>query len=211
MTNLPLVPTDSIAEDEACSICLESFASSKEIAVKLKCGHQIGRDCILQWLTGNHDTCPFCRANVYQGTESGEDILRARALIPIFSGRIRQHPLQFVRELYRDYPGRIEYVDPERARQSQGYTAPWLSSLELSSIEQDPDQEFLAQHRISPEDTQRSEEHIGDMARRAYPTLLEDMSLEQLNELSGPSYVFRLWSPRQSPQIVVFGLASDTP
>ena len=69
LNNLSIIPTESIPEEEAsCNICLERFAPSNEAAVRLNCDHVLGRNCIQRWLSENKTTCPFCRANIYQGT-----------------------------------------------------------------------------------------------------------------------------------------------
>lgn len=73
LNSLSIIPTESIPEEEAsCNICLERFAPSNEAAVRLNCGHVLGRGCIQRWLSGNNTTCPFCRANIYQGTPLGQ-------------------------------------------------------------------------------------------------------------------------------------------
>lgn len=69
---LPVVSAEKILEGENCTICLDAFASSKETAVILICGHQIGRDCLLEWLIQNNHTCPLCRAVVYRGNQLDE-------------------------------------------------------------------------------------------------------------------------------------------
>lgn len=58
------LPSASELIDTACHICREPFLS-KEIALKLRCGHLCGATCLIRWLAplSNEvrNTCPMCR------------------------------------------------------------------------------------------------------------------------------------------------------
>jgi len=48
--------------DSECTICFEDYQIG-DIIVKLKCGHQLHKQCAKEWLSEN-PTCPVCRMNV---------------------------------------------------------------------------------------------------------------------------------------------------
>ena len=43
----------------SCIICLENIDKSKNI-IKLQCGHDFHKECLLEWLNKN-DNCPICK------------------------------------------------------------------------------------------------------------------------------------------------------
>ena len=45
-------------EEEECCICLETFEAGNTLK-RLPCGHEFHMDCIDQWLTTEHATCPM--------------------------------------------------------------------------------------------------------------------------------------------------------
>ena len=55
-----------------CSICNDAFltGSSPEMPMKLPCGHILGSQCLLKWLSplssSGNNTCPFCRVAVLE-------------------------------------------------------------------------------------------------------------------------------------------------
>ncbi|MCJ1461500.1 hypothetical protein MMC07_000097 [Pseudocyphellaria aurata] len=77
MASLPPVETDSLGErEQSCPVCLNDYnrpgsatsssgPSETEHAVRLRCHHVIGRECIRYWLQDGNITCPLCRANVH--------------------------------------------------------------------------------------------------------------------------------------------------
>lgn len=76
MARLPPVETARLGESEqVCPVCLNPYhrpssatssrTSETEHAVRLRCHHVLGRECIRQWLQDGNITCPLCRANVY--------------------------------------------------------------------------------------------------------------------------------------------------
>ena len=65
--NLAALPEDS----KDCSICLEPFPASNanggaDTPLRLRCKHVVGRACIEQWILGGHNSCPFCRAAIFE-------------------------------------------------------------------------------------------------------------------------------------------------
>ncbi|MCJ1465399.1 hypothetical protein MMC07_004017 [Pseudocyphellaria aurata] len=76
---LPVVDIASLTEEEkACLVCTYAYRepttaataaseepSERESAVRLRCQHVIGKDCLSRWLKGGNKTCPICRGNVY--------------------------------------------------------------------------------------------------------------------------------------------------
>ena len=60
-----------VLEEEECSICKDPYnsADAHEIAVTLPCGHQVGHECLHQWVNtdqANHGKCPHCRALLHE-------------------------------------------------------------------------------------------------------------------------------------------------
>ena len=48
-----------------CSICLEPFILQDKVII-LKCKHGYHEDCIKHWFESENQTCPMCRANIFQ-------------------------------------------------------------------------------------------------------------------------------------------------
>ena len=75
--------TPPLADQTACSVCLDDFADSaggpkgggpsgaSRLTV-LPCGHVFHRTCIRKWL-GNHDDCPLCKSDVARGIRGGSE------------------------------------------------------------------------------------------------------------------------------------------
>ena len=58
---------DLAEDDRTCTICQETYLAGEraEKAIKLRCGHIFGYDCIKQWLKPNvTETCPLCRSEL---------------------------------------------------------------------------------------------------------------------------------------------------
>ncbi len=66
---LCLAETGSIASQECCSICLETYAVDDSIArvkkfgSRRRCNHWFHEECILAWLQ-HHNECPLCRRDI---------------------------------------------------------------------------------------------------------------------------------------------------
>ena len=61
-------------EDEACSVCIDSFERGEVLCSLLTCQHAFHKDCIEGWLAQN-TTCPNCRASLVpvEGDEGDEE------------------------------------------------------------------------------------------------------------------------------------------
>lgn len=61
--------TGSIASQECCSICLETYAVGdsiarvKKVGSRRRCNHWFHEECILAWLQ-HHNECPLCRRDM---------------------------------------------------------------------------------------------------------------------------------------------------
>ena len=69
--SLPVVKVEDIEEESRdCPVCQEAFAGSDsneaDTPVMLQCSHIIGRACIQTWISGDHNTCPICRAAIFE-------------------------------------------------------------------------------------------------------------------------------------------------
>ena len=64
------------SQDGVCPVCLNEYnvlspdTERVESPVRLKCGHRIGYDCLLLWLSpapegGNGNTCPICKYQLF--------------------------------------------------------------------------------------------------------------------------------------------------
>jgi hypothetical protein len=65
-------------DDEACAICFRPYSDGisgtvednvPDYPTQLPCGHVMGYACIQQWTTQSN-TCPFCRAELFQKAQS---------------------------------------------------------------------------------------------------------------------------------------------
>ncbi len=74
--------TGSIASQECCSICLETYAFGdsiarvKKIGSKRRCNHWFHEECILAWLQ-HHNECPLCRRDMINNHHHKEPISTA--------------------------------------------------------------------------------------------------------------------------------------
>lgn len=49
----------------SCPICFENFGY-KQYHIVLKCNHAFHKKCFDEWLSHGGDTCPICRASLYE-------------------------------------------------------------------------------------------------------------------------------------------------
>lgn len=58
---------------EECSICLDNYAKDDTVCWSKteQCDHIFHEDCISTWL-GDHDECPLCRNNLFEGVEEDD-------------------------------------------------------------------------------------------------------------------------------------------
>ncbi|CAD6574597.1 MAG: hypothetical protein ASARMPREDX12_006834 [Alectoria sarmentosa] len=71
LDSLPVVNLDDLQEDsQNCPVCQEAFpgsdSSGADTPVTLHCNHVIGRACIEKWMSGNNNSCPMCRAAIFE-------------------------------------------------------------------------------------------------------------------------------------------------
>ncbi|CAD6588191.1 MAG: hypothetical protein ASARMPRED_003428 [Alectoria sarmentosa] len=71
LDSLPVVNLDDLQEDsQNCPVCHEAFpgsdSSGADTPVTLHCNHVIGRACIEKWMSGNNNSCPMCRAAIFE-------------------------------------------------------------------------------------------------------------------------------------------------
>ena len=76
--SLPTVALDELPEDgKVCPVCTEGFSSNgggdngdddedDDMPIRMKCGHVVGRKCIEQWILSRHNSCPICRAAIFE-------------------------------------------------------------------------------------------------------------------------------------------------
>lgn len=66
---LPAVSLDALPDDaKNCVVCQEPYAG-RDRPVTLKCHHIVGRACIEIWILGGHNSCPLCRAAIFEPAE----------------------------------------------------------------------------------------------------------------------------------------------
>lgn len=71
-------------EMESCGICLEPCAETgPHSPVELKCGHKLGRECMIAWVE-IQQLCPFCRRIVRR-----EEVYEPGTRIPDLSDKVR--------------------------------------------------------------------------------------------------------------------------
>lgn len=71
LDSLPVINLDDLQEDSKnCPVCQEAFPGSDlgevDTPVMLHCSHIIGRACIERWISGDHNSCPLCRAAIFE-------------------------------------------------------------------------------------------------------------------------------------------------
>lgn len=71
LDSLPVVNlADLIEESQDCPVCREPFSGSEyseaDTPVLLHCNHIVGRGCVEKWLSGDHNSCPMCRAAIFE-------------------------------------------------------------------------------------------------------------------------------------------------
>ena len=74
LDSLPVVSLDgSEQESQDCPVCHEPFPGSDpnepDTPVLLRCNHVIGRACIERWVSDHNNSCPMCRAPVFEPGE----------------------------------------------------------------------------------------------------------------------------------------------
>ena len=63
---LPAVNVGALSEDKrSCPICTEHFSAADK-PILIKCNHVVGRACIEQWILSGHNSCPLCRATIFE-------------------------------------------------------------------------------------------------------------------------------------------------
>lgn len=48
-------------EENMCAICMEDYKENDEVTNGVSCSHMYHKDCLLHWMSSNHDFCPYCR------------------------------------------------------------------------------------------------------------------------------------------------------
>lgn len=64
--SLPRIKHDQLPREQDCHVCFSPYSTHPPCdipAVRLRCGHIVGAECLCEWLT-THDSCPQCRTNV---------------------------------------------------------------------------------------------------------------------------------------------------
>ena len=63
---LPAVSVGALSEDKrSCPICTERFSAADK-PILIRCNHAVGRACIEQWILSGHNSCPLCRATIFE-------------------------------------------------------------------------------------------------------------------------------------------------
>lgn len=63
---LPAVSVGALSEDKrSCPICAEHFSAADK-PILIRCNHAVGRACIEQWILSGHNSCPLCRATIFE-------------------------------------------------------------------------------------------------------------------------------------------------
>ena len=63
---LPTVNVSVLSEDKrSCPICTEHFSAADK-PILIKCNHVVGRACLEQWILSRHNSCPLCRATIFE-------------------------------------------------------------------------------------------------------------------------------------------------
>ena len=63
---LPAVSIGTLSEDKrSCPICTEQFSAADK-PILIRCNHAVGRACIEQWILSGHNSCPLCRATIFE-------------------------------------------------------------------------------------------------------------------------------------------------
>ena len=55
---------DLTQDNKSCPVCMEPFSLSDR-PTALKCKHIVGRACLEHWISGCHNSCPMCRAEIF--------------------------------------------------------------------------------------------------------------------------------------------------
>ncbi|GMI87744.1 hypothetical protein like AT1G24580 [Hibiscus trionum] len=53
--------SSSVAETDACCVCLNGFEADEEVS-ELSCTHFFHKGCLQKWFGNKHTTCPVCRS-----------------------------------------------------------------------------------------------------------------------------------------------------
>lgn len=56
-------------EDTMCAICMEDYKQNDEVTIGATCSHMYHKDCLLHWMSSNHDFCPYCREYFFDVSE----------------------------------------------------------------------------------------------------------------------------------------------
>lgn len=67
MLSLPRISNEQLPPEQDCHVCFLPFpehASDDIAAVRLRCGHIVGADCLYEWLE-SCDKCPHCHTRVF--------------------------------------------------------------------------------------------------------------------------------------------------
>lgn len=46
---------------ETCAICMEDYEEHDDVIIGANCVHMYHKDCLMKWMLGKHDFCPYCR------------------------------------------------------------------------------------------------------------------------------------------------------
>lgn len=125
--------------NQECGICGDKFGTADaEHAVRLPCGHVIGKDCVTHWLNEEWDapsrhyivvcykeSCPFCRRTLYQRTHVDAAPRNGRTLIE--------------GEDFRPVTSLGPESESESESNSDSTFEPWSDSDSDSDYEPDPD------------------------------------------------------------------------
>lgn len=70
----------TIIVDDLCAVCIDEI---KDSVRKLPCGHIFHSQCIEQWLTTHHASCPMCKRHLKKIKEKSR-LERNQDLWPVF-------------------------------------------------------------------------------------------------------------------------------
>jgi hypothetical protein len=66
--NPSLENTETEHEENMCAICMEDYKPNDNVTIGTSCSHMYHKDCLLHWMSSNHDFCPYCREYFFDVT-----------------------------------------------------------------------------------------------------------------------------------------------
>lgn len=119
LESLPVINLDDLQDDSrSCPVCQEAFPgedlSEVDTPVMLHCNHIIGRACIERWILGDHNSCPLCRAAIFE-----PHLLPAPTMEEELEPRLLEFPP----------------IDPHQEERSQENSAEWVLNAREHSMQ----------------------------------------------------------------------------